>query len=296
MNRSACVYTVLTGGYEPLNEQPVARDSSVPFICVTDDPALTSSTWQIRCLPRLFPLDAPRSQRQYKTLPWLALPDFACSIYIDNSVTLRAPPERLLEGDAAGTVFALPAHPDRGALLDEFVAVAELGLDDAGRVFEQLQHYQLEAPDLLAAPVHWCGIIVRDHHAPAVRRLGEHWFAHILRYSRRDQLSLPAAFAAAGLAPSILPLPALSSWFHEWPVRAGRVAPGSPLHPGMAAMPPVARIRHLETTLRASQDQVRVLQEANAKVAAHAEALQAAFDRMAQYAAHLERGNRADAA
>jgi redox-sensitive bicupin YhaK (pirin superfamily) len=49
--RSFCVYTTLVGGYEELNEQPIAQSSSIPFICLTDDPALTSNTWQIRRYP-----------------------------------------------------------------------------------------------------------------------------------------------------------------------------------------------------------------------------------------------------
>ena len=32
--RHACVYTTLIGGYEKLNEQPVATNSRLPFICL----------------------------------------------------------------------------------------------------------------------------------------------------------------------------------------------------------------------------------------------------------------------
>ena len=50
-----CVFTVLNGGYEALNEQPVAARSAIPFICLTDDPGLTSGTWQIRPFKPRFP-------------------------------------------------------------------------------------------------------------------------------------------------------------------------------------------------------------------------------------------------
>src|SRR5688572_10939275 len=60
--RSACVYTTLIGGYEPLNEQPVAASSRVPFVCLTDDPNLASDTWQIRHVTPLFGMDPVRSQ------------------------------------------------------------------------------------------------------------------------------------------------------------------------------------------------------------------------------------------
>ena len=39
-----CVYTVLFGDYEELNEQQVSAQSSVDFICFTDNTALRSET------------------------------------------------------------------------------------------------------------------------------------------------------------------------------------------------------------------------------------------------------------
>lgn len=59
----SCAYTVLIGNYEPLNEQPVAADSDLPFICLTDDRALTSSTWTVVQVEPAFPMDPIRSQR-----------------------------------------------------------------------------------------------------------------------------------------------------------------------------------------------------------------------------------------
>ena len=87
--RLTCVYTTLIGGYEKLNEQPVATNSRLPFICLTDDPDLRSETWQIRRVEPLFSLDPIRGQRALKLLPHEHLPDFDYSIYIDNSVSMR---------------------------------------------------------------------------------------------------------------------------------------------------------------------------------------------------------------
>src|SRR5262249_25922485 len=103
--RLACVYTTLIGGYETLNEQPVASNSPVPFICLTDDPDLRSETWQIRRVEPLFGLDPIRSQRALKLLPHEHLPDFDCSIYIDNCITLKAPPEALIKQYLGASAF-----------------------------------------------------------------------------------------------------------------------------------------------------------------------------------------------
>jgi len=94
--RSFCVFTTLFGNYEPLNEQAVAMRSSIPFICLTDDPNLRSDSWEVRLLTTLFGMDPIRSQRALKLLPFDYLPEFDCSLYIDNTVCLTEPPERLV--------------------------------------------------------------------------------------------------------------------------------------------------------------------------------------------------------
>jgi len=81
----ACVYTTLVGGYEALNEQPVAANSRFAFICLTDDPDLRSETWQIRRVEPLFRLDPIRSQRALKLLPHEHLPDYECSTITPSS-------------------------------------------------------------------------------------------------------------------------------------------------------------------------------------------------------------------
>ena len=217
-----CVYTALTGGYETLNEQPAARDSALPFICFTDDPALASETWQIRPLHAAFAGDSIRSQRAAKLLAHRLLPDFSASLYIDNSVLLRVPPEQIFNAVDLSPGIALPEHSFRATVLDEFVEVAAGGLDDPARVAEQLRHYQAAHAEVLATKPFWAGIMLRDHAHPLVASAMELWLAHVYRYSRRDQLSCRVAFAEAGLAPAALHIDNYESWFHSWPHAAGR--------------------------------------------------------------------------
>lgn len=241
-----CIYTALTGGYERLNEQPVARGAAMRFICLTDDPALRSETWECRVIRPVFAMDPVRSQRDLKIRPHLHLPDFEGSIWIDNSVILEQPPEALWNARDIRAGLSLPRHTGRASLLDEFVAVAQLGLDDAARIFEQLNHYTLAHPDLLEEPCWWTAILLRQHHRPEVRRFGEVWAAHVLRYSRRDQLSVNLAIREAGLIPYVLPLDNRRSSFHRWPVTPGRVRDAGPRNAAASLMPMLARVRRLE--------------------------------------------------
>ena len=220
-----CVYTAIIGRYEKLNEQPMAADSSIPFICLTDDPELTSESWEIRLVKPEFPGDPVRSQRLLKIMAHRVLPEFDASLYIDNTVVLSAPPEAIFERYFGGTPMVLPAHSFRERLSDEFDVIARQGIDDPARVTEQREHYASSYKGVLDEPVYWNGIMLRDHADPAVRQMCEVWSAHMLRYSRRDQLSINVALREAELTPHVIVEDNKLSWFHSWPHRNERKVP-----------------------------------------------------------------------
>lgn len=219
---AACVYTALFGDYERLNEQPVRHQSHLPFICFTDDSSLRSDTWDIVLVAPTFPMDPARSQRVYKMLPHQFLPQYSVSLYIDNSVVLRKPPDAMLAEHLSDCDFALPSHSFRKTVLDEFIEVARLGLDDPSRVFEQLNHYALTAPAVLEEVPYWCGMLFRRHGNPDLQKTLNLWLSHVYRYSRRDQLSLAFCCNATGFSPKRLLLDNYNSEFHEWPIAVGR--------------------------------------------------------------------------
>lgn len=260
-----CVYTGLLGGYENLNEQPVASRSRLPFICLTDDPSLQSASWDCRLVAPLFPEDPVRSQRDLKIRPHLHMKDFDYSIYIDNAVILKEPPERLLEIFEPENGFLVPHHSYRESVLDEFLEVAKLGLDDSIRIFEQLNHYTLDCPDVLAQRPWWAAILVRDHRSAKVCSMSEIWASHVMRYSRRDQLSISVAFNAADLSPTPLAIDNFESDFHVWPRTVGRDRNRGPRNSNVSFMPNVARVRHLEQQQQSLEAEIARL---NAKIEA----------------------------
>jgi hypothetical protein len=219
----ACVYTVLVNDYEELNEQPAAAESTLDFICLTDRPQLTSDTWSIRSVDPLFPADPARSQRYLKICAHRALPEYDVSLYIDNSVILKRPPEELIESLlSAESTFSLLEHSFRDTMRDEFEQVILAELDAASVCDEQLAHYEIADAESLAMRPLWSGILVRRHHDATVVAAMETWYAHVLRYSRRDQLSVWVALRSARLSPQIHRLDNHESAFHRWPVTPGR--------------------------------------------------------------------------
>ena len=244
-----CVYTAFIGGYERLNEPEIARESSLPFICFTDDPDLRSDFWQIQVVQPTFPMDPIRSQRDIKIRPHLYLPEFDQSLYIDNTVRLSVVPEKLFDAFLGQATFALPTHSFRENILDEFVEVARNGLDNSARLFEQVNHYLLTDPKALDERPYWNAILFRDHRDEKVRRALEIWFSHVLRYSRRDQLSIIPALHAVGLSPLRLEIDNHSSWFHTWPHAENRDRNKGMRDVGASLAPAVFRLRQVEQAL-----------------------------------------------
>ena len=187
------VYTALLGDYEALNDVQVSA-TDVDFVCFTDNPEVRSDRWRIVVVDPQFPLDPHRSQRRIKILGHPVLADYAETLYIDNSVSLRGAVGELFDYLLADADMGMAQHSARSSLLEEFATVWRQGLDDHHRLMEQWDHYAATYPDLLGGPVLWGGIIARRKSAP-VSALCATWFEHVLRYSRRDQLSAPVAVA-----------------------------------------------------------------------------------------------------
>lgn len=216
------VYTALLGGYEALVEQPVARESSFTFICFTDDPELTSTTWDVRLIQPALPDDLVRSCRILKIRGHDLLGSFDETLWIDNAVRLRQDPALFVDAWLAHSDLAIPAHSYRSTIAAEFDAVLATGRDDPSRVGEQLATYTAHNAERLERQVFWTALLARRP-SDITRRTMQVWLDHVLRYSRRDQLSIAHALAETGQAVSVIDIDNMSSEWHEWPVADGRV-------------------------------------------------------------------------
>jgi hypothetical protein len=213
-----CVYTVLTGSYESLAAADVAPASSWDFICLTDNPDLRSDSWEVRHVQLPFTHDQARNSRIPKACPHRFLGDYDVSLYIDNAVRLTRPPEEFAASylDDQEWDWLAVAHSFRSSLLDEFNRVLQLGLDEPTRIIEQFNVYKAAMPEILRAAPLWGGFILRRHMRPGTMAAGEHWLAHVLRYSRRDQLSILPALRANAIRLRTIQLDNRASEFHAW--------------------------------------------------------------------------------
>ncbi len=209
-----CIYTVLTGINEEILEQDINDTFGIDFICFSDRPR-TSHSWEIRLFESDLPLDESRLSRMPKILPHKFLPDYDESIYIDNSVKLTKNPFDYLYSEEID--FSILEHSFRATLELEFIEVVILELDDLSRVSEQYMRYQSSGIDLTGIKPLWGGIIFRRHNVKEVMDVMENWWDHVLRYSRRDQLSLPISIFRSKIPLKTLQFDNHESPFHKWP-------------------------------------------------------------------------------
>jgi hypothetical protein len=215
------IYTALIGDYEDLNELAGSPEPGVDRICLTNNRELVSSTWQIIHVDSDFPADPIRSQRMLKIRGHSVLADYDETLYVDNTVELLAPVSGILDVWLDGVDIAIPTHSFRTSVGEEFLEVTSSGLDSRERFTEQLDHYSRTYPTAIEQRPFWNGIIARRKSA-ASDALCKTWADHVLRYSRRDQLSLTVAIAITKVDVRRIEIDNYSSPIHRWPILTNR--------------------------------------------------------------------------
>lgn len=211
------VYTTIMGGNYTL--PPVPESSEVQYICFTDRQYFQANGWAIREVNPILPNDLPRSSREPKICPHRYLAEFERSIYIDPSVELLQEPMKIWDSLVAESVVVSAFyHSFRDSLLDEFIAVLDQQLDNSATIAEQFNSYSSLGTSALNQKPVWGGFLLRRHNDKNCIEAMETWFAHVLRYSRRDQLSLPIVLESVPhLRRQIVHLENHESEFHCWP-------------------------------------------------------------------------------
>ena len=215
------VYTVLFGDYEELNELRITREPDIDYICFTDNRELRSETWNIHLTTPEFPLDSVRSQRLIKISGHEHLSRYSETLYIDNSVIIKQPASAFFEMLLAESDIGMPRHSFRETVLEEFQEVSRLEFDSPLRLEEQLQHYKSTYPETLEMQPLWTAIIARRN-SSSTESFERTCANHVLRYSRRDQLSLRVAQLISKVDIFEKEINNTGSVMHEWPVVQGR--------------------------------------------------------------------------
>jgi hypothetical protein len=212
------VYTCLFGHSEQFSDHDY-QDSSVNYVCFTDDPSLQSKHWQFRLVTNPL-LDSHRWSKSFKHLPHRHLHQYDRSLYIDNTVRLKQKPSVIF--DLFPDDLAIFKHPERDCIYDEAETVIGMQFDDPEIVKEQMRFYRS-----LGYPRHnglnASTFMVRNHNSPALIALNEDWHTQVLRYSKRDQLSWNVCARLHGFPYRQIDEHLQHNALFEWPVVQGGV-------------------------------------------------------------------------
>jgi hypothetical protein len=183
MKPGLTVYTSVFGDTDPLYDSAIR--SAAKFVCLTDNPRLTSKFWQVVNVGKL---EKPnRHSRTVKAMSHIYT-DTEWSLWIDCNFTLKVDPIKLIGlGD-----FVNFRHSFRDNLFDEAKEIIRLNKARADTVWRQLKAYEQDGFDTKKPPLQGLsnnGVVLRRHTA-CVCQMNEAWKRQHDLYTLRDQLCL----------------------------------------------------------------------------------------------------------
>jgi hypothetical protein len=129
----------------------------------------------------------------YKILPHQYL-DCDVSVWTDANITLKVPPEELVDEWMEDYDMVLWKHFGRDCIYDEAAVIIQFGdtvfgKDVASEVFEQSKEYMQRGFPRKSGLAE-CNVILRKHNKE-MEEFNNAWWSEICRWSSRDQISFP---------------------------------------------------------------------------------------------------------
>ena len=193
------VYTAFTGGYDSLKE-PEFVDDNTRYVCFTQNPDLTSKTWEIIQMEPST-LDDNRIAKQYKIFPNKYFPDNEYSFWIDGSFKLVGSIREYVYKYINSSMLTV-VHPERDCIFDEALSSIQFPRYSNYTISKQVEKYRNEG-----MPLHYglpsLGAIFRKHNDPEIVSLMEQWWKEIINYTNQDQLSFTYLMWKNNFHPSV---------------------------------------------------------------------------------------------
>ena len=195
------IYTAIFGGYDTLREQPAMP--GVDFVCFTDNRTLHAPGWRVVHAPRK---GHPRmAAKFFKMLPHRVLPRYHQTIWIDGGVQLQRTDFAAVALNAMDDHgLGLFRHPVRDTVQSEAQFCLSVEKCCGQPMLEQVRHYRARGfPD--ATGLFAGGVLARESGNRRIRQLGRMWLRENVRWSFRDQLSLPFLLWKLRIEPGVVP-------------------------------------------------------------------------------------------
>ena len=221
MDTRDVVFTALIGKYETLNELQIKKHAETRYVCFTDDPDLVSDTWDIFLVENERNLNFIRLSREIKMLGHTFFPESTRTLYIDNTVRLKADGKQILDVWLGNHSLAFMEHSSRKSVRDEFFICSAYGLDSEKEIYRQFIYYRQHFPEILNQKPHWGGMIARINN-DETNLFMETWHNQYKTFSRRDQLSINVSQRICGITFGTILGDNTNSGWHTWPIHTNR--------------------------------------------------------------------------
>ena len=161
--------------------------------------------WAVLPLAWRHPLSPRRTARYHKINSHLLFPAAEATWWLDGNLQCRDGIDLLAIAAAftPGFDLAVPQHPLRNCIYQEYQACRELRKDDPATMWEQLSRYWAAGHPAYAGLAE-TNLLWRRN-TPAMTRFNQIWWVELAAGSLRDQLSFP--FVARSLKQQYLALP-----------------------------------------------------------------------------------------
>ncbi len=194
--QSTMVFTCVYGNSGFLVD-PGERAAGVQYLCLTDNPRLTSNVWSIRwCAPSSNPL---MQAKQRKILAHESL-DCDLSLWVDSRLQLCSL-QRAFESLSADVAF--PRHAVRDCIYDEASHCKSIRRGNPSLIDSSIARYRSEAHPL-GYGLWDTDIILRRHNEPA-KSFNNEWWQEVSTATPQDQISLPVILRRLSVAFETLP-------------------------------------------------------------------------------------------
>lgn len=201
LSLKVCVYTSLYGGFDVL--PPIINKlENVDYICFSDRD-YPNSDWEVIVVPPEFKDDNLNAKR-FKILPHEYLKNYDASIFVDANTHLYGNLEELIKVYLMGSDFVMFQHPCRDDLYKEVATIVGHRRHSPELLIKQIEKYHDMGLPANSGMVEG-SFIWRKHKSSVLNAFMDEWWSHILKFSKRDQLSLGFLMWRNNLRPRILP-------------------------------------------------------------------------------------------
>jgi hypothetical protein len=182
------VYTAITGNYDNLKE-PLFIDSSITYVCFTNNKKLRSKIWNIEQIKNGEFSDR-KLARVIKLRPHVFFKEYETSVWVDGKFEIDGDlREYIKRYEKKQSILCFP-HFERNCIYSEAAQCICSARGNKRDLINQISHYYSQGYPFDYG-LYETGCMVREHNNDLCNKIMCEWEEEITKYSLRDQVSFP---------------------------------------------------------------------------------------------------------